>query len=163
MATLPPDRPADLPPDVECLAWLLGTWRGEGHGAYPSIDDFAYVDETTFDCWGKPFVRYGQRTHLVDGTPSHSETGYLRPRDGGVEGVIGEPIGIAETYAGVLDGHRLELTSTAIIRTPTAKEILGVHRVFELGDDGTLAVLVDMAAVGHPMGFHLAARLERVA
>ena len=96
------------------------------------------------------------------GTPSHSETGYLRPRDGGVEGVIGEPIGIAETYAGALDGRRLELTSTAIIRTPTAKEILGVHRVFELGDDGALAVLVDMAAVGHPMGFHLAARLERV-
>ena len=63
MATLPPDLPAD----VECLAWLLGTWRGEGHGGYPSIDDFAYVDETTFDCWGKPFVRYSQRTHLVDG------------------------------------------------------------------------------------------------
>ena len=47
MASSPPGSPERLPAEVESLAWLLGTWRGEGHGGYPSIDDFEYVESPT--------------------------------------------------------------------------------------------------------------------
>ena len=149
-----------LPPEVEPLRWLLGTWAGEGRGVYSTVDDFAYREESTFVCPGKPFVAYTQRTWAPDGSPLHSETGYLRPRDGGVEAVVAEPLGAVEVYAGTLDGSHLELTSTTVATTPTAKSITAVRRELWLeGND--LRVVVDMAAVGQDLQHHLDARLRR--
>jgi THAP4-like, heme-binding beta-barrel domain len=75
--------------------------------------------------------------------------------------VIAEPSGIAEVYAGTLDGERLELRTTQIASTPTAKEITDVRRVLALETD-RLHVLVDMAAVGEALAFHLDATLDRL-
>ena len=152
---------ATLPAPVEPLAWLLGTWRGEGRGEYPTIEDFDYVEETTFTCPGKPFVAYTQRTRTPDGTLLHSESGYLRPvGDGLVEAVVAEPIGVVEVYEGRVLGERLELVSTLVARTPTAKEITGVRRLLRLDDD-ILHVRLEMEAVGVPMQLHLEAGLRR--
>lgn len=153
---------ATLPPEVQPLEWLLGTWRGEGRGVYPTIDDFTYGEETTFSCNGKPFVAYSQRTWALDDErPFHGETGYLRPRGAGVEAVIAEPIGIVEVYAGTLAGEELELRTTTIASTPTAKSITDVRRSFRLDGD-RLHVVVDMAAVGEPLLPHLDTVLTRV-
>jgi hypothetical protein len=51
-----------LAPAVEPLSFLLGTWTGQGRGAYPTIDDFVYAEETTFLCPDKPVVAYRQQT-----------------------------------------------------------------------------------------------------
>lgn len=150
-----------LPAPVEPLAWLLGTWRGEGRGEYPTIDDFDYVEETTFACPGKPFVAYTQRTRTPDGEPLHAETGYLRPvGDGIVEAVVAEPIGVVEVYEGRVVGQRLELVSTLVACTPTAKDVSGVRRLLRLDDD-ILHVRLEMEAVGIPMQLHLEAGLRR--
>ncbi len=150
-----------LPAAVEPLAWLLGTWKGEGRGEYPAIDDFDYVEETTFACPGKPFVTYTQRTRTPDGQPLHAETGYLRPvGDGAVEAVVSEPIGVVEVYEGRVLGERLELVSTLVARTPTAKDVTGVRRLLRL-DDGILHVRLEMEAMGAPMQLHLEAGLRR--
>ncbi|HEU5302791.1 MAG TPA: FABP family protein [Acidimicrobiia bacterium] len=152
---------ATLPGPVERLAWLLGTWRGEGRGEYPAIDDFDYVEETTFACPGKPFVAYSQRTRTPEGEPLHAETGYLRPvGDGLVEAVIAEPIGVVELYEGRVLGERLELVSAHVATTPTAKDITGLRRLLRLDDD-ILHVRVEMEAMGAPMQLHLEAGLRR--
>ena len=152
---------ATLPAAVEPIAWLLGTWRGEGRGEYPTIGDFVYVEETTFTCPGKPFVAYSQRTRTPDGEPLHVESGYLRPVGVGlVEAVVAEPIGVVEVYEGRVVGTRLELVSTLVARTPTAKDITGVRRLLRL-DDGILHVRLEMEAVGVPMQPHLEAGLRR--
>ena len=91
----------------------------------------------------------------------HWESGYLRPvGDGLVEVVIAEPSGIVEIYEGRVLGEQLELATTQVVRTPTAKEITGVRRLLRLDED-ILHVRLEMEAVGVPMQLHLEAGLHR--
>jgi len=149
---------------LDPIAWLLGEWQGEGCGAYPTITEFTYREDISFTRLrpDKPFALYTQRTRLLpDDSPSHSETGYLRPTAaGGIELVIAQPSGIVEVQEGSFVDGRLELDNIAIARTTTAKEVTEVRRVFERRGD-ELWYQVDMAAVGQPMGFHLEATLHR--
>jgi hypothetical protein len=160
--TRPVTPTPSLHPEVEVLAFLLGTWRGEGRGGYPTIDDFDYRDELAFAHVGKPFVSYTQRTWLADGAPSHTEVGYLRPQpDGRLELVLAQPGGRVEVDEGTLRGTHFELTSTVMAHTRSAKEVADVRRLVDVDGD-TLRYEVEMAAVGQPRQFHLEAELRRV-
>jgi hypothetical protein len=157
------DSAPALHPDLTALAVLLGEWRGEGNGAYPNIDDFAYREEATFGHVGKPFLTYSQSTwRLPGGEVSHREAGFWRPQPTGrVELVVAHPTGVVEVGEGtVRDGH-FEVASTAIARTPSAKEVTELRRVVDVAGD-TLRYRIEMAAVGQPLGFHLEAELHRV-
>jgi hypothetical protein len=151
-----------LHPEVAALAGLLGTWRGEGAGEYPTITSFGYGTELRFWHTGKPFLAYAQRTwSLDDGRPLHTETGYWRPKPGGVvEVVLSNPNGIVEVLEGRVDGGRIELDTTTVATTSTAKEVTALRRRFQLAGD-TLSYTVAMAAVGQPLGHHLSATLHR--
>jgi hypothetical protein len=149
--------------DVLPLAGLLGTWRGEGVGEYPTITPFRYAEEVTFRSIGKPFLAYEQRSWaLDDGRPLHSECGYWRAQpDGSVEMVLAHPTGIVEVLEGGLDDGRFELSSTTVAGTRTAVEVSALHRVFQLSGD-VLTYALAMAAVGQPLQRHLTAELHRV-
>jgi hypothetical protein len=157
-----------LHPDLEPVAMLLGTWSGRGRGEYPTIESFDYDETITFGHVGKPFLVYGQRTRSLATPPAplHAETGYWRfPTPGRVEVVLSHPSGITEVEEGSIahDGERttIELATTRIGRTSTAKEVTALARRF-LIDGDTIGYEVDMAAVGQPLQFHLAATLHRV-
>jgi hypothetical protein len=156
-----------LHPDVAVLAPLLGTWEGSGTGEYPTIDDFTYLESITFSHVGKPFVAYTQRTrHPETSAPMHAETGYLRvPRPGSIEIVMAQPTGLAEIYEGAVVGDDaplvIDVRSTSINATPTAKEVTITERTISVtGDD--LHYTFRMAAVGQPLQHHLSATLQRV-
>ncbi|BBX97355.1 peroxynitrite isomerase [Mycobacterium lacus] len=161
--------PADLHPDLEELAPLLGSWAGRGAGKYPTIEPFEYFEEVLFSHVGKPFLAYAQKTRAVaDGKPLHAETGYLRvPRPGHVELVLAHPSGITEievgTYSVTGDLVEIELSTSpigAIGLTPTAKEVTALGRSVRVaGDD--LSYALRMGAVGQPLQDHLAATLHR--
>lgn len=158
--------PPDLHPDLAALAPLLGTWAGQGAGEYPTIEPFDYLEEVVFSHVGKPFLAYAQRTKApADGKPLHAETGYLRvPQPGHVELVLAHPSGITEievgTYAVTGDVIDIELTTTDVGLTPTAKEVTALGRSFRIDGD-ELSYSVRMGAVGQPLQHHLAAVLRR--
>ena len=149
--------------DLQPLAFLLGTWRGEGKGEYPTITPFAYGEEVRFWHVGKPFLAYSQRTWALDDErPLHSEMGYWRPQpSGAIEVILAHPFGIAEIEIGAVTGQRVELMTHSIESSPTAKDVSRVERSFHVVDD-TLTYDVRMAAVGHPITHHLHADLRKV-
>jgi len=75
--------------------------------------------------------------------------------------LLAHPTGIVETYYGHVDGARVELATDVVARTATAKEYNAAHRLYGLVE-GDLMWVMEMAAVGHPLGAHVSARLKRV-
>lgn len=153
----PPEPHADL----GRLRALLGSWSGEGEGSYPTVEPFRYRETVTFGHAGKPFLIYGQRTrHPDSGAPMHTEAGYLRPVEDGVELVLAQPTGLAEIHVGGWDGNALELHTREVARTPTAKAVRSVHRRIAVEGD-TLVYDLWMAHAGTPETHHLHAELYR--
>lgn len=144
------------------LLFLVGTWVGEGRGEYPTIESFDYGEEMVFEHPGRPVVSLRQRAWiLADNRPSHTETGFLRAtEDGHVESLISQGNGIVQVQEGTVRGQTLELASTVIGRSSTAKEVAEVTRTFEvIGDE--LRYEMAMAAMGVPLTHHLSAVLHR--
>lgn len=154
----PPELHADLAP----LAFLLGTWVGEGVGGYPTVEDFRFGQELSFSHYGKAVLGYTSRSwSLEDGRPMAAESGWWRPRpDAGVEVVLAHPMGAVEVWLGSVAATKVELSTDVVARTPSAKEITGGHRLYGLvGEE--LMWAYDMAAVGSSLQPHLSARLRR--
>lgn len=112
----------DIHPAIVPLSYLLGTWRGQGEGGYPTINSFQYGEELRFSHSGKvntvlnffsffqvmkfdffceftqPVIAYNQKTwKLSSGEPMHSESGFFRPKlDGTIELVIAQSTGLLE-------------------------------------------------------------------
>lgn len=158
-------------PDIATLAFLLGSWSGEGSGEYPTIPPFRYVETISFGHVGKPFLTYIQRTaDAVDGRPLHAEMGYLRlPGAGRLELVVAHPTGITEIAEGTIEGsngvERIKLRSTSVGRSASAKDVTAIERTLLFDGNEAAPVMrytLRMAAVGQPLQYHLAAELRRV-
>lgn len=153
-----------LNPALEPVRFLVGTWRGDGAGEYPTIDSFTYTEEVSFVDVGKPFLVYSQRTWSPEGRPLHIETGYLRViKYETIEFVLAQPTGQTELAEGTIDlhptGFDIELSST-VVNSASAKQVDATRRELHLAGD-TLTTSFAMAAVGVEMTHHLSATLSR--
>ena len=158
----------DLPPELFPIAYLVGTWRGEGVGGYPGVPDYPYGQELTFrQLPGLAVLAYESRTwDPVTGDPLGGEVGYWRTAgtfETGlrVEVTIAQPTGIAEVYVGDVDGAKIELADNVTVRTATAQEVERSQRLYGLVE-GDLAYAIDIAAEGEAMRPYMSARLQRV-
>ncbi len=152
-----------LDESLRTLAFLLGTWRGEGRGEYPTIEPFLYEEEMWFEHVGDTFLLYEQASWSpADGGPIHFERGFLRPGEPGrLELTLAHPIGLTEIAEGTLDGTEFELTSTGVGRTTTGLSTTAVIRRYRIDGD-VMRYRTEMATDETPMALHLEAELHRV-
>jgi len=154
--------PPDLPLSLEPLAFLVGSWRGEGEGEYPGVEPFRYVEELSFEYVGDPFLLVTESSWTPDGAPLHFERGTLRPVGAGrVDLTLAHPIGVAEVAEGTVDGTTVTLRSTAIVRTATGSPVTEIERRYRLDGNG-LSYELDMAMEGVARTFHVRATLGKV-
>ncbi|GEL18209.1 FABP family protein [Pseudonocardia asaccharolytica] len=172
-----PDDTANLRegPDLheQCLGLLplVGVWRGTGEVVYPTIDGpFHFGQQLVFAHDGRPFLSYEATAWLLgpDGEvlrPAARETGFWRPQpDGALEVMIAHATGIMDLFYGrVRNLTSWEIETDAVMRTASAKEVVGSHRLYGIVDGGDLAYVDERAMVGQPLQPHLSARLHRVA
>ena len=164
---MPFEIPEDLHPDCAPVAWLLGTWHGNGHGDYPTIEAFDFGQECIFTHDGRPFFHYLSRSWEVDAAGEKVrdraiETGFLRCRaDGTVELLLAHNTGFVEVWYGSSEGAKIELSTDAVVRTHSAKEYVAGHRLYGLVE-GDLLWAYDMSAMGHALQPHIWGRLRRV-
>lgn len=154
----------ELDAALQPVAGLIGTWEGDGAGAYPTIAGFTYREQVVFTDIGKPFLHYQQKTFAPDGRPLHTETGYLRvPSPETVELVLAQPTGQAELAEGSLsvEGQDVVVQLEArVLCTSSAKQVDRTVRQYRLSGDA-LHTTFAMAAVGQPMTRHLESQLVR--
>lgn len=160
------ELPDNLHPNCAPIAWMLGTWRGNGHGDYPTIESFQFGQELIFTHDGRPFFHYMARSWIIDEDKlkvrdAAIETGFIRGvGEGRFEMLLTHNTGIAEIWHGEADNGKLEWTTDAVARTETAKEYTAGKRLYG-NVEGDLLYAFDMAAMGQPLQPHLWARLKR--
>ncbi|WP_370248113.1 FABP family protein [Nocardioides sp.] len=158
--------PENLHPQCGPVAWLLGTWAGNGRGDYPTIEPFQYGEEIVFQQDGRPFLHYFSRTWLIDDDgakvrEAHQETGFLRCLpEGRLELVLAHNTGLSEIWYGQAADGKIELHTAGVGYTETAKEVTGGQRMYG-NVEGELLYAYDMAALGQELQPHLWARLQR--
>lgn len=178
--------PEGLAPEVYPLAWLVGTWRGEGVVDYPGIDEATFTQEIVIASDGGPYLSYTSTIRLVvapsstaaleDEPPApvwQTESGYWRvpperPADWGltddqhaVELLVADPSGHVAVYIGAVGKGRIDLVSDAIVRTASGADVSAGKRLYGLVN-GELMWAHDIAAFGHPMQSYASGRLARV-
>lgn len=160
----------DLHPLCSGLLPLIGVWRGKGEVVYPTIDGpFAFGQQIVFAHDGRPFLSYEARAWLLDDEgavirPAARETGFWRPQqDGTLEVLIAHATGILEVFYGrALTLTSWELATDAVVRTASAKEVVGSTRLYGVVE-GSLAYVDEREMVGQPRQPHLSAQLARYA
>ncbi len=157
----------EMHPALAPLSFLLGRWEGAGVVGYPTIESANFGQEISFSHNGKPFLIYSSRTWLLEddgaiGRPLAVECGFWRPRpEGQLEVLLTHPTGITEIYVGEITGTKIEISTDAVVRTASAKEVTAGRRLYGM-IGGDLGYAYDMAAVGQPLQPHLSAQLTYV-
>jgi hypothetical protein len=152
-----------LHPDLEPLAFLLGTWRGEGAGEWPTSEPFRYGEELIFEHVGAPRLHYSQSSwDLEDNSPVHYERGFFRiPGPGRIGVVLAHQMGAVEVAEGTVNGSVIEVASTSVGLLSSAPEITELRRRIEVSGD-ILMYELWMAMTDIPLTHHAKAKLERM-
>jgi len=155
-----------LHPELEPLAFLLGTWTGEGTASFPTMDqDVRYGERMVFEHVGEPFLLYAQESWVVeDGSPLHLERGAVRHAgQGELEMVIAHPVqAVTEVSHGRLDGTSLDLSTAdgSVSRTRTGDPVAAVARRYRVWGN-VMTYELDLATDEVGPTLHLVAELRR--
>ncbi|MHA7133647.1 heme-binding beta-barrel domain-containing protein [Oerskovia turbata] len=118
--------PEGLAPEAYPLAWLVGSWRGEGVIAYPGIPETPFVQDVVFDHDGGPYLRYESTIRVLEAeVPETVPEAWTT--DGAVEAAAEPSSGQAEPGGeGHLEPGRIWSTETGYWRvSPERPDGLG--------------------------------------
>lgn len=80
-------NPAEMSHVLEPLTWLLGGWKGEGSGGFPTHDPFEYINRMNFKIVAdgfdnEPIIHFEEIGWVIEENKEvfkHWETGYFKP------------------------------------------------------------------------------------
>ena len=160
------DRKTMIP--YELFDLLEGTWLGEGHGEYPTIDSFIYREKMIFTRKDISTLAYDQRTEKrvpgsEDFVPSHWENGFMTILENGELGLVNAQSG---GRSEALRGHiqvigsiiHLNFTSQAFMNDA---RMVSTWRGFELEADQLRYEMEMRTTEVDRLARHLAITLER--
>lgn len=155
-----------------CLALLplIGVWRGEGEVNYSTMEKpVRFAQQLTIAHDGRPFLYHEARAWLLDDQgevirPAAREVGWWRPQpDETIELLLAHATGVLEMFYGKPRNQTSwELSTDAVVRTATAKEVMGAQRLYGIINNGDLGYVEERAMVGEAMQPHVSAHLHRV-
>lgn len=115
----------------EDLGLLIGIWKGDGIGSFPTIESFRFRDELEFEFINEEgVIHYKQKTWIKGevSTPSHWESGFIRINENGV-------IEISNSQ----NGGRVEVLAGNIIESDRDRKRLEINfKSIFLGNDPRL-------------------------
>lgn len=140
---------------------LVGTWKGQGHGDFPTMDPFDYDEEIVFSRLDERSIGYQQRAwDTSDGEILHYENGVWRiSADGRFEVTVAMP-GVAEVSEGTTEDGTIRLMSSSMRRAARGAALVASERTYELRGDA-LTYDIHMGTVPVPVQPHIRAALAR--
>lgn len=157
--------PSGLDPALVPLAFLLGTWEGNGVVEFPTMTPQHYRNRLTVEVVsGRAVLRHTSETWSVaTGETSWWESGFWRPGEhvADAELVVAHGAGIVEVLYGRVKGLSVELGTDAVMSTQTAVRASASTRTYGQVE-GDLAYAIYLATPDVPMTGHCGARLTRV-
>ncbi|XP_070491105.1 peroxynitrite isomerase THAP4-like [Chironomus tepperi] len=138
---------------------LLGTWESvEAVGKYPTIKDFSYNEELTFEEKGQPILIYKAITS-IGGVTKHCESGFIRANPQTNKAFTNEAhnFGLSVVMEGEISENKMTVESKEIGRLSVAKEphVTKISKVYDLSNEDTLVITTDMATTSTEMTNHL--------
>lgn len=145
---------------IEKLNFLLGTWKGEGHAAYPTIESADYLEELTIEPLDSTTITFLQKTwRKKDNSVLHWESGYFIAQEDGTF-----------TFLNAQNSNRTE-AMVCSLESPTKlicdlKEIgnderpVKTRREFFM-EDGFLRYKLFLQTQNQPFQLHLEAKLKK--
>lgn len=162
---------ADSGPEVhdmiKPLSWLLGKWKGDGVGKYPTIKDFTYTEELTFSHVGQPNIQFSFFSrNSKTMKPMHHELGFIRFKPGTSHCalLIAHNFGVSEVEEGEFTDTEIRTESHTVGRLSFGKppETKKIKRVFSKTGDDSLEQVVFMETANSPMTEHLRVTYKKV-
>jgi hypothetical protein len=158
--------PENLHPSLIPLAWIVGTWTGQGRGEYANTSGFQFAQEVSFNHDGRDFLNYFSRSWIIDDNdeivrPAASEVGFWRIKQNNVlEVLLAHNSGIAEGWVGIVNGAKIQIEMDQGYSSPTAKIVTAGSRLYGLVE-GELFTSYDMSADGQNLQSHIWSTLKR--
>jgi hypothetical protein len=155
----------------EKLKELVGVWKGEGSGSFPTVDSFRYSETLIFESIGiDPVVHFQQQTWLIsdddrNGEFLHWESGFLMvTEDGKIDLLNAQNSGRVEVLSGRMSGTEegaIQVSWESVVHAHDAR-MVATTRAFNY-EKNSLAYTVCMATtkVG-PVTQHLECSLGRL-
>ncbi|KAK3095872.1 hypothetical protein FSP39_020160, partial [Pinctada imbricata] len=150
---------------IKPVAWLIGKWKGDGEGKYPTMDDFTYREEIEFFHFGKPMLQFNAYSTDMEGKPLHREIGFLRIKKGTshVALIVAHNNGVSDMEEGEVNGQEIKLESHTLGRMtfgapPQTKKLC---RTIKLEGD-TLSQVLHMETENTSLTEHLRATYKKV-
>ncbi|KAK3744751.1 hypothetical protein QZH41_013297, partial [Actinostola sp. cb2023] len=161
---------------LSSISWLIGKWKGQGCGIYPTITPFEYFEEVDIDHFGKPILTFNAKSWSTDASqaPMHYESGYLRvkPNTSTLAFMLAHNAvtvgflltGFSEVEEGEFTDKEIHLKSHSIGRMTfsSVPTVTKAERIYKLTDQDTMEYVMNMETDTSPLQKHLHITYKRV-